>query len=107
MSANQVRRQQGGRWCPAPHLKSVLHHFRFGPPVAAYIQYCILKMWPPLLFFGPSFWFLAPLLLHPGDGSAANFAKPTPNVKMTSYCDVKNSVYLVKLTTIHHSTAQY
>ena len=28
-------------------------HFTFGPPVAAYIQYCILKMWPP-------FWFLAP-----------------------------------------------
>jgi len=25
------------------------------PPVAAYIQYCILKMWPPL-------WLLAPLL---------------------------------------------
>jgi len=24
----------GGQWCPAPH-------FMFGPPVAAYIQYCI------------------------------------------------------------------
>jgi len=35
-------------------------HFTFGPPVAAYIQYCIFKMWPPLLVFGPSFWFLAP-----------------------------------------------
>ena len=36
-----------------PHLKSVPPHFTFGPPVAAYIQYCILKMWPPLLVFGP------------------------------------------------------
>jgi len=24
---------------------------------------------------------------------STNFAKPTPNVKMTSYCDVTNSVY--------------
>jgi len=36
-------------------------HFTFGPPVAAYIQYCILKMWPPSRF-------CPPLLLHPGDG---------------------------------------
>ena len=41
------------------HLKLVSPHFTFGPPVAAYIQYCILKMWSPLLTFGPSFWFLA------------------------------------------------
>ena len=25
-------------------------YFTFGPPVAAYIQYCILKMWPPSVF---------------------------------------------------------
>jgi len=31
----------------------------FGFPVTTYIQYCILKMWPPFLVFGPS-WFLAP-----------------------------------------------
>jgi len=36
-----------------PRLKSVPPHFTFGPPVAAYIQYCILKMWPPLLVFAP------------------------------------------------------
>ena len=42
-----------------PHLKSVPPHFMFGPPVAAYIQYCILKMCPPLLVFGPSVCFLA------------------------------------------------
>jgi len=40
------RRERGasGAWPP---------HFTFGPPVAAYIQYCILNMWPP-------FWFLSP-----------------------------------------------
>ena len=43
----------GGQWCPAHHLKSEPPHFTFGPPVAAYIQYCILKMWLTLLVFGP------------------------------------------------------
>jgi len=49
-----------GAW--PPHLKSVPHHLTFGPPVAAYFQYCILKMWPPLLVFGPS-WFWPPCCL--------------------------------------------
>ena len=41
-------------------------HFTFVPPVAAYIQSCILKMWPPFWFLTPSgFW--PPLLLNPGD----------------------------------------
>jgi len=35
------------------HLKSVPPHFRFGPPVAAHIQYCILKMCPPPSGFWP------------------------------------------------------
>ena len=43
----QGRRQWGGQWCPAPHLKFVPPHFTFGPLVAAYIQYSILKMCPP------------------------------------------------------------
>jgi len=38
-SLRQVRRQQGGQRMPP--------HFTFGPPVAAYIQYCIFKMCPP------------------------------------------------------------
>jgi len=67
---DQGRRQREGQWCQPPHLKSVPPHFTFGPPVAAYIQHCILKIWPPLLVFGPSFWFLPPLLLHPGDRPA-------------------------------------
>jgi len=38
-----------------PPFEICAPHFMFGPLVAAYIQYCILKMWPPLL-------------LTPGDG---------------------------------------
>ena len=37
----------GGQWCPAPH-------FTFGPLVAAYIQYSVLKMWPPSGFCPPA-----------------------------------------------------
>jgi len=49
----------GGQWCPAPPFEIGSPHFTFGPPVAAYIQYCILKMCPPAVFwplhlvFGP------------------------------------------------------
>jgi len=46
-------RQRGGQWCSASPFEIGAPHFAFGPPVAAYIQYCILKMWPP-------FWVLAP-----------------------------------------------
>jgi len=35
-------------------------HFTVGLLIAAYIQHSILKMWPPFLVLGPSFWFLAP-----------------------------------------------
>jgi len=44
------------------HLKSVPPIWCLaGPPVVAYIQYCISKMCPPL-------WFSAPLLRNPGHG---------------------------------------
>jgi len=56
----------GGKWGPSPHLESVPPHFTFGPPVVAYIQYCILKMCPPPSGFWP------PLLLNTGDGPARN-----------------------------------
>jgi len=54
----QGRRQRGDQWCPAPPFEIGAPHFTFGPPVAAYIHYCILKMCPPsgfwpLLVFGP------------------------------------------------------
>jgi len=50
--SRQDRRQRGASGARPPHLKSVPPHFMFGPPVAAYIQYCILKMCHPLLVFG-------------------------------------------------------
>ena len=51
----------GGQWCPDPPFEIGAPHFTFGPPVAAYIQYCIFKMWPLLLVFGPP-------AANPGDG---------------------------------------
>ena len=62
-----------GQWCPAPLFEICSPHFTFGPLVSLYIQNSrpILKMWSPLLVFGLSIWFLAPLLLNPGDGPGA------------------------------------
>jgi len=34
---------------PGPPIWNRCPHFTFGLPVDAYIQYCIFKMWPPLL----------------------------------------------------------
>ena len=36
----------GGPVVPDPH-------FMFGPPVAAYIQYCIIKLWSPCSVWPP------------------------------------------------------
>ena len=58
MCCTQGRRQRGSSGARPPHLKSVPPYFTFGPLVAPYIQYSVLKMWPPLLVFGPSIWFL-------------------------------------------------
>ena len=68
VGSKQGRRQRGCSGAGSPIWNRCPPHFTFGPPAAAYIQYCIFKMWPPLLVFGPSFWFLAPLQLNPGDG---------------------------------------
>jgi len=46
---------------PGPPFKIGAPPFHVWPPVATHIQCCILKC-------GPPFWFLAPLLLNPGDG---------------------------------------
>ena len=61
MHFTQGRRQRGATGARPPPFKICAPHFTFGLLVAAYIQYSILKMCP-------SFWFLAPLLLNPGDG---------------------------------------
>jgi len=58
----------GGQWCPDPPFEIVAPHFTFGPPVAAYIQYCILKMCPSPSWFSALFLVFGRLLLNPGDG---------------------------------------
>jgi len=51
----------GGASGARPPFEICAPHFTFGPLVAAYIQYRILKCAPP-----SGFW--SPLLLNPGDG---------------------------------------
>jgi len=59
---------RGGPVVPAPPFEIRAPHFMFGPPVASYIQYHILKMWPPYWFLASPSGFWPPLLLNPGDG---------------------------------------
>ena len=61
-------RASGGASGARPPIWNRCPHFTFGPPVAAYIQYCIFKMCSPLRFLAPTSGFCPPLLLHPGDG---------------------------------------
>jgi len=75
-----------GAVVPAPHLKPVPPHFTFGPLVATYIQYCILKMWPPFWFFLPCRKILATGL---ADGAKKllqkrHLAYPSPSAKLKS-----------------------
>ena len=63
-------RRQWGASDAQPPLEICAPHFPFGPLVAAYIQYSILKMWPPFWFLAPPTGFWPPLLLNPGDGPA-------------------------------------
>jgi len=56
----------GGPVVPGPPIRNRCPSIsRLAPPVAACIQYFMLKMWTSLLVFGP------PWLLNPGDGSAS------------------------------------
>ena len=66
----QGRRQRGGQWCPALPFEIGAPSFRVWPPDCCIHPILYLKNLAPLLVFGPSFWFLAPLLLNPGDGPA-------------------------------------
>jgi len=49
----QGRRQWGASGARAPHLKSVLPHFTFGPPFATYIQILYFKNVAPPSGFRP------------------------------------------------------
>jgi len=61
----QLRKLEGPNSGPSPVVLGPLFeicapHFTFDPLVAAYIQYSIFNMWPPILVYGPSFWFFVP-----------------------------------------------
>jgi len=61
----------GGQWCPPPRFKigaPQFHVWSPGCPVAACIQYCFWKMWPPFRFLAPPSGFWPPLLLNLADG---------------------------------------
>ena len=64
----QSRRQQGGQWCPPPHLKSMPPPFHVWPPGCYIHPILYFKNVVPPSGIGPSFCLLAPLLLNPGDG---------------------------------------
>ena len=55
-------------------------HFTFGDPVATYIQYCILKMWPPLL-------------LNPGDGPGSLWPQLGTSVRGTTVAPCSHQTY--------------
>jgi len=61
----------GGAVEPGPPFEIVASHFTFGPPVAAYTQYCFFKCGSPFWFLAPPSGFWPPLLLNPGDGLAS------------------------------------
>ena len=77
---------------PGPPIWNRCPHFTFGPPVATYIQYCILKMWPP-------FWFLAPSAAKSWRRAwtaSENYCKCEPtyevNVAEINSCEYKHQV---------------
>jgi len=49
------------QWCPAPPFEIGAPHFTLAPRLLHTSNTVFLKCGPPL-------WFLAPLLLNPGDG---------------------------------------
>ena len=81
----------GGPVMPGPLFEICEPPFHVWSLVAPYIQNRILKMWGPLLVFGPSTWFLAPLLLNPGDGPGSHASYhhcgKVINVRETYFCE--------------------
>ena len=68
-STRQSRRQRGASGTRPPHLKSVPPFSRLAPRLL-HISNTVFKKCGPHLFFCPSIWFLAPLLLNLGDRPA-------------------------------------
>jgi len=83
----------GGPVVPGPPIRNRCPSIsRLAPPVAACIQYFMLKMWTSLLVFGP------PWLLNPGDGPAS-FQKSLEQRKDEKHVfssDFKNQINILK-----------
>jgi len=47
------RRQRGGAVVPAPPFEICAPHLMFGPRLLHTVHLILLKMWPPLVVFGP------------------------------------------------------
>ena len=70
MPTNAGPSPAGGQWRPAPPFEIGAPPFHVWLPGCCIHPILYFKIVAPLLVFGPSFWFLPPLLLHPGDGPA-------------------------------------
>ena len=73
---NENRKQcravsSGGAEVPGPLFEIGAPLFHVWLPGCYIHSIMYFKNVAPLLVFGPSFWFLAPLLLNPGDGPEA------------------------------------
>jgi len=71
LCSHQGRRQRGASGARPHHLKSVPPHFTFVPWLLHTSNTVFLKSGHPSGFY-PSIWFLAPLLLNPGDGHGSH-----------------------------------
>ena len=71
----------GGQVVPGPPFEICGPHFTFGPLVAAYIQYSILKMWHP-----SGFW--APPAAKPGDGPGLRYPYLYPVPVWKQFLDI-------------------
>ena len=82
LCSHQGRRQRGPV-VPGPPIWNLCPKFHVWPLVAPYIQYRILKIWAS--------WFLAPLLLNPGDGPGSHASYhhcgKVINVRETYFCE--------------------
>jgi len=56
----QVRRQRGGQWCPAPPFEIGAPPFHVWPTGCCIHPILYIKNVAPLLVYGLSFWFLVP-----------------------------------------------
>jgi len=84
----------GGPVVPAPPFEIGAAPFHVWPPGCCIHPILYFKNVAPLLFFCPSIWFLAPLLLNLGDGPATRdeISQPSRPILPRAATDVANAV---------------